>query len=164
MVWSILPAQLTIYSSSTRETAPKNIDEYTHWSTKVILIWQKSNALPSAYSFAIRFNSSPTVAAYARQWTGPTLVQVMACRLFDAKPLPETMLAYRQLHSWEQIQWNLNRNSIISIQENGFGNVVCQNGGHLVRGRWVKPGLRRSLKGCQTLRCLITSFFLWMLQ
>ena len=37
------------------------------------------------------------------QWTGPSLVQVMACRLFDTKPLPEPILAYCQLDSWEQI-------------------------------------------------------------
>ena len=37
------------------------------------------------------------------QWTGSTLVQVMACRLFGAKPLPEPMLAYCWLDSWEQI-------------------------------------------------------------
>ena len=38
-----------------------------------------------------------------RQWTGPALVQIMACRLFGAKPLPEIMLVYCQLHSWKQI-------------------------------------------------------------
>ena len=47
-------------------------------------------------------NSSPPSAAYMRQWTGPSLVQVMACRLFGAKPLPEPMLAYCQLDSKEQ--------------------------------------------------------------
>ena len=35
-----------------------------------------------------------------RQWTGPSFVQVMACRLFGAKPLPEPILAYCQLDSW----------------------------------------------------------------
>ena len=51
------------------------------------------------------FNTSPPSAAYMRQWTGPApaLVQVMACRLFGAKPLPEPMLAFCQLDSWEQI-------------------------------------------------------------
>ena len=47
-------------------------------------------------------NSSPPSAAYMRQWTGPSSVQVMACRLFGAKPLPEPMMAYCQLDSWEQ--------------------------------------------------------------
>ena len=32
------------------------------------------------------------------QWTGSTLVQVMACRLFCAKPLPEPVLTYCQLN------------------------------------------------------------------
>ena len=40
-------------------------------------------------------------AAYICQWTGPALVQVMACHLFGAKPLPEPMLTYCQLDPWE---------------------------------------------------------------
>ena len=44
----------------------------------------------------------PPGAAYMRQWTGTALVQVMACRLFGVKPLPEPMLVYCQLDSWEQ--------------------------------------------------------------
>ena len=42
-------------------------------------------------------NSSPPGAAYMIQWTGQTLVQVMACRLFGVKPLPEPMMTYWQL-------------------------------------------------------------------
>ena len=38
-----------------------------------------------------------------RQWTGSALVQVMACRLFGTKLLPEPMLAYCQFDFWEQI-------------------------------------------------------------
>ena len=38
-------------------------------------------------------HSNPPSPAYMRQWTGSALVQVMACRLFGAKPLPEPMLA-----------------------------------------------------------------------
>ena len=37
------------------------------------------------------------------QWTGSSLVQVMACCLFGTKPLPETMLPVCQLNPWEQI-------------------------------------------------------------
>ena len=37
------------------------------------------------------------------QWSGSALVQVVACCLFSAKPLPEPVLAYCQLDSWEQI-------------------------------------------------------------
>ena len=38
-----------------------------------------------------------------RQWTGSALVQAMAWRLFGANPLPEIMMVYCQLDSWEQI-------------------------------------------------------------
>ena len=48
-------------------------------------------------------NSSPTTAAYKRRWNGSSLVQVMACRLFGAKPLPKPMLDYCRLDTWEQI-------------------------------------------------------------
>ena len=47
-------------------------------------------------------NSSPPSAAYMRPWAGSTLVQVMACRLFGAKPLPEPMLTFCQLDPQEQ--------------------------------------------------------------
>ena len=56
----------------------------------------------------------------------------MACRLFGANPLPQPMMAYSQLYSWEQISVKLE--SIIFIEENAFENVVCQNGVHLVQG------------------------------
>ena len=46
-----------------------------------------------------------------RQWTGPVLVKVMACRLFGAKPLPELMLTYCQLDIKNQtsmkFEWNM---------------------------------------------------------
>ena len=42
-------------------------------------------------------------AAYTRQLTGSALFKVMACGMFDAKPLPEPTPAYSRLESWEQI-------------------------------------------------------------
>ena len=41
--------------------------------------------------------SSPTSIAYICQSTGSTLVQVMACHMVSAKPLPEPVLTYCQL-------------------------------------------------------------------
>ena len=43
----------------------------------------------------------PSVVAYMpmRRWTESTLVQVITCRLFGAKPLPESVLACCQLDS-----------------------------------------------------------------
>ena len=46
----------------------------------------------------VGFNSSPP---YMRQWTVSSSAQLMACRLFGAKPLPEPMLAYYELDSWQ---------------------------------------------------------------
>ena len=43
------------------------------------------------------WNSFPSSAAYVRHHTGSALVQIMACRLFDANPLPEPMLTYCKL-------------------------------------------------------------------
>ena len=43
------------------------------------------------------FNSSTPRAAYMRQWIGSALVQIMACRLFGAKPLSKPMLGFSQL-------------------------------------------------------------------
>ena len=42
-------------------------------------------------------------AAYMRHWAEPALVQVMACRLFGAEPLPEPVLAYCKWDPYEQI-------------------------------------------------------------
>ena len=47
-------------------------------------------------------NSSPASVAYMRQLIGSALVQIMACRLFGAKPLSKPMPEDCQLDSWEQ--------------------------------------------------------------
>ena len=86
----------------------KNLSEYASatWklTTNVLRDWCVS--------------SSSRSAAYIGRWTESSLVQVMACRLFRAKPLPEPMLVYCQLDPWEHVSWNLNRSLIIFIQEN----------------------------------------------
>ena len=45
-------------------------------------------------SMTFRVNSSLPNATYMRQRIRSALVQIMACRLFSAKPLPEPMLSY----------------------------------------------------------------------
>ena len=45
----------------------------------------------------VPFYSSPPSVAYMRHWTESALVQIMACRLFGAKPLSKPMLGYCQL-------------------------------------------------------------------
>ena len=48
-------------------------------------------------------NSPSPSAGYMRHRTGSALLQVMACRLFGAKPLPEPMQTYCHLDAQEQI-------------------------------------------------------------
>ena len=50
-----------------------------------------------------QLNASPPSAAYMRQWIGSALVQIMACRLFGAKPLSKPMLHCCQLGRYELI-------------------------------------------------------------
>ena len=48
------------------------------------------------------FNASLPSVAYMSQWIGSALVQIMACRLFGAKPLSKPLSGYRQLDPKEQ--------------------------------------------------------------
>ena len=50
---------------------------------------------------------SPPSAAYMCQWTRSELFQIMVCCPFGAKPLPEPMLAYCKVGTWEQISVEL---------------------------------------------------------
>ena len=79
-------------------------------------------------------NSSPPSATYMRRWIGSALVQVMAWRLFGAKPLPELMLPYCQLDPWEQLQWNSNRNMKKNHSSKCVWMCRLRNGGHFVQG------------------------------
>ena len=68
-------------------------------------LWSASGKYRQIYLCFSPFHhitSSPQSAAYMRQWTGSALVQIMTCRLFGAKPLPEPMLLYCQLDPYEQ--------------------------------------------------------------
>ena len=38
----------------------------------------------------------------------PAMVQIMACRLFVAKPFPKQIVTYCQLGYYEKCQWNIN--------------------------------------------------------
>ena len=62
------------------------------------MLWRSSDAvLLCPCKLARYLNSCPPSAACMRQWTGLALVQIMACRLFGANPLPEPLLTYCQL-------------------------------------------------------------------
>ena len=76
------------------------------------------------------FNSPPPGAAYIHQWIRWDLVQIMACRLFGAKPLSEPILSIGNLRkNFKEISIKIWSFSF----KNPFINAVCQNGGHFVR-------------------------------
>ena len=83
-------------------------------------------------------NSSPHSTANMRQWIRSVLVQIMACRLFGAKPLSKPMLGYCQLDPQEQSSVKLYANTKHFIHENASETIVCEMAAILSRGRWVK--------------------------
>ena len=56
----------------------------------------------------------------------PSLLQVMACSQFGAKPLPELMLTGHQLDPDEHISMNFISYSISLLTKNAFEIVVCK--------------------------------------
>ena len=76
----------------------------------------------------------PPLNSYMRQWIGPSLVQVMACDIFGAEPLPEPMLPYWSVDS---VGTNFSKVEFESYHFHSrkcISNAICQNGGHFVRG------------------------------
>ena len=55
-----------------------------------------------------------------REWIVSTLVQIMVCRLFGAKPLSKPMLAFVTWTLRNKLQWYLHRNTKLLIHENTF--------------------------------------------
>ena len=73
----------------------------------------------------IYLNSSPLSAAYIRQWIRSALFQILACRLFGAKPLSKPML-------WLLSIWSLGINFseiqyFLFMKTNASENIVCEN-------------------------------------
>ena len=80
-------------------------------------------------------NSSPPSDAHMRQWIRSALVQIIACRLFGAKPLSKPMLIYCQWTLRNKIQWNSKQNIKLFIHEqNASKNIVCEISAIFPRG------------------------------
>ena len=73
-----------------------------------------------------RINSSPPSAAYMRHRIGSALVQIMACRLFGAKPLSKPMIGFVNWELSNRILWIFNQNTELLIHENASENIVCE--------------------------------------
>ena len=102
----------------------------------------------------MKLNSSTPSATYMRQSTGSSLVQVMACCLFSTKPLPEPILAYCLLDSWEQISMN----SELEFYHSKM--LSAKMAAIVFRGRWVKPDLDQEKNGCHFADNFSKIFFL----
>ena len=83
------------------------------------------------------FNSLRPSDAYMRRWTGSWLVQIIACRLFGAKPLSEPSWNIVNWTFRKKFQWKFSRNSNIFIRENAFENIVCETADILSRPQYV---------------------------
>ena len=82
-------------------------------------------------------NSSPPSATCMWQWIASALVQIMACRLFGAKPSFGWIIVNWTLRN--QLKCNFNQNTELLIHENAFENIVFEMAAILLRGRWVIP-------------------------
>ena len=63
-------------------------------------------------------------AAYMRQRTGLSLVQVMSCRLVAPSHFLNQCWGVVNWTLGNKLKWNLNQNSCITVQENAFENVL----------------------------------------
>ena len=80
------------YTVVTLTAVQYRISDQTHLKLKSRKRWFVHNI-----RFNCSINSSPPSATYMRRWTGSASVQIMACCLFDTKPLSNPMLHYCQL-------------------------------------------------------------------
>ena len=87
-------------------------------------------------------------AAYMHRWTGSTLVQVMACRLFGTKPLPEPMQTLCQLDPQEQTSVKFESKCKIFHWWYCIWNGRQRNGDHIVSLTWWYSLLRANIVAC----------------
>ena len=128
-------------------------DNINHSNTRAVIFWENLFITVSVYAlvlvppgqrtcywqkdflyYGISFNSSPPSATYMRQWIGSALVQIMAWRLFGAKPFPEPMPGWTFKN---KLQWNSNRGTKLFIHENALEYIVCEMAVILSRG-WIE--------------------------
>ena len=85
-------------------------------------------------------NTSPPSAIYMCQWMTPTLVQIMACCLFSAKPLSKP-----RLDPQEQSLWNYDKDKKTFHSLKYVWKYRMRNGGHFVQGSMAHGTSRLSL-------------------
>ena len=101
-------------------------------------------------------NSSPSSGAYMCLWIGSALVQIIAWRLFGAKPLSKSMLGYCELDPYEQTSVNFQSKYKTFHSRKRILKIVCEMAAILSRGRWVNALELRDMtttKPCITKEC-----------
>ena len=75
------------------------------WLSRILTMITSLKMVGEIPRYIATFHGLPSLpsAAYMRRWIGPSLVQMMTCRLFGAKPLSKLVLGYFQLDHWELI-------------------------------------------------------------
>ena len=98
----------------------------------------------------------------------PSLVQIIACHLFDTKPFSEP-IAGLIIVNWaigNKFQWNFNQNTTICIQENEFELVRCKIPALLSQPQCVNT-LRQRQNGCHfpknIYKCILVNENVWVL-
>ena len=102
-----------------------------------ISLWTYNAFISRVHGALLKYsiNSSPPNAAHMRQWIASALVQIMACRLFGAKPLSKPMLGYCQIWTlMDNIQWNIKSIKKYFHSRKCITKYRLWNGGHFVGG------------------------------
>ena len=97
-------------------------------------LWQNCWNFAKVETKVIFLNSSPPSAIYLCCWTGSALMQIMACRLFSAKSLPEPMPTCCQLNLYEQSTVKFESKYKKNHSRKCVWKCSLQNGGHFVQG------------------------------
>ena len=88
---------ISVFLDLYREISLTKINEIVFDFTKFYgesMVWNQINNMVATALISVEFNSLRPSDAYTRRWTGSSLVQIMTCHLFGAKPLSEPMLEY----------------------------------------------------------------------
>ena len=91
----------------------------------------------SQYFQSVNFpwvNSATPSDAYMHQWTGPALLQIMACGLDGAQPLSEPMLTYCQLDPKQHISMKFYLKFKYFHSRKCIWTCHLRNGSHFVQG------------------------------
>ena len=140
--WSMTPLSWLCMSLYTENKRLSIWQLCHHWWHHKLSQWQLMvppvmSKLPNWRSFVCSVSHWGHVM-HTRQWSGSSLVQVMACCLFGTKLLSEPIFIYYQYDTYRQTALKFQWNYKLSIQINSYENHSLQNG-----SQFVQPSMRQ---------------------